>query len=388
MNSESRAGFTLIELLIVIGIVAILATVTLLVLNPAEVLEEGRDSNRLSEIVSLDKTIGFAISQVPPLFIGSPNIVYISIPDTATNCSNISSKLPALAAGWSYHCASEANFRKIDGTGWLPVDFQSGSINSFSKIPVDPRNSAADGLYYSYVTSNGRWEFNVQMESTKYGWKGSKDVESGDGGNTIVLLEKGSNLNLMPKEVNARFSVALNVPESCSDGLNPHTSAQGTEVYARWSLPGSKKVAVTALSYYQPQFIETNPRDGLDVGESIEMALYEDKPSGANSNNGQRLSEIVVVNGNGQHQSWVSSTLAVPIEIDLGKTYIFGMGPNNATYYDMGDEIAGGCSGYLPNGSSSVAYLDGNPDGLGDKVSGSGPLGLQLGIPGIGYAEN
>ncbi|MGC9603563.1 MAG: type II secretion system protein, partial [Minisyncoccia bacterium] len=41
-------GFTLIELLVVIGILGTLATAVVLVLNPAQLLAQARDSTRLS----------------------------------------------------------------------------------------------------------------------------------------------------------------------------------------------------------------------------------------------------------------------------------------------------------------------------------------------------
>ena len=43
-------GFTLIELLVVIAILAVLATAVVLVLNPAELLKQGRDSTRISDL--------------------------------------------------------------------------------------------------------------------------------------------------------------------------------------------------------------------------------------------------------------------------------------------------------------------------------------------------
>ncbi|KKW47096.1 MAG: hypothetical protein UY99_C0042G0007, partial [Parcubacteria group bacterium GW2011_GWA1_59_11] len=43
-----RSSFTLIELLVVIAIVAILSAVVIITLNPAELLKQSRDSNRLS----------------------------------------------------------------------------------------------------------------------------------------------------------------------------------------------------------------------------------------------------------------------------------------------------------------------------------------------------
>jgi type IV pilus assembly protein PilA len=48
-STPPKAGFTLIELLIVIGVLAILATVVVLVLNPTEMFKQARDSQRLSK---------------------------------------------------------------------------------------------------------------------------------------------------------------------------------------------------------------------------------------------------------------------------------------------------------------------------------------------------
>ncbi|MFA7202022.1 MAG: type II secretion system protein, partial [Candidatus Paceibacterota bacterium] len=44
---RSKSSFTLIELLIVIGILAILTAAVVLVLNPTELLKQGRDSKRM-----------------------------------------------------------------------------------------------------------------------------------------------------------------------------------------------------------------------------------------------------------------------------------------------------------------------------------------------------
>jgi prepilin-type N-terminal cleavage/methylation domain-containing protein len=53
MYVSSRKAFTLIELLVVIAIIAILAVVVVLTLNPAEILKQSRDSNRVSDMDTL-----------------------------------------------------------------------------------------------------------------------------------------------------------------------------------------------------------------------------------------------------------------------------------------------------------------------------------------------
>ena len=54
---HQKSAFTLIELLIVIAIVAILAVVVVLTLNPAQMLAQGRDSNRISDMSTLNTAV-------------------------------------------------------------------------------------------------------------------------------------------------------------------------------------------------------------------------------------------------------------------------------------------------------------------------------------------
>ena len=53
MYMHSRKAFTLIELLVVIAIIAILAVVVVLTLNPAALLQQSRDSSRLSDMQTI-----------------------------------------------------------------------------------------------------------------------------------------------------------------------------------------------------------------------------------------------------------------------------------------------------------------------------------------------
>ena len=130
-----RKGFTLIELLVVIGIVAILAAVAILVLNPAELQRQARDSRRISDMATINSAINFfnvdVISQVSS---GVSMTAYISIPDPAatstagTDCSGVGPPTSTLPSGWSYHCAASSTYRSVNGLGWIPVDFSQISF--------------------------------------------------------------------------------------------------------------------------------------------------------------------------------------------------------------------------------------------------------------------
>ena len=55
---EIKKGFTLIEVLVVIGILAILATVVLVAVNPARQFKIARDSQRTANVTAILNAIG------------------------------------------------------------------------------------------------------------------------------------------------------------------------------------------------------------------------------------------------------------------------------------------------------------------------------------------
>jgi len=58
MNIKKKRGFTLIEILVVIGIIAILAAVVLVAVNPSRQFKLARDSQRVSNVNSILNAIG------------------------------------------------------------------------------------------------------------------------------------------------------------------------------------------------------------------------------------------------------------------------------------------------------------------------------------------
>ena len=163
-----RASFTLIELLIVIAIVAVLSTVAILVLNPAELLKQARDGNRLSDLNTINKALQLYDWDIGGS-LGTASTTYISIPDPAatssqgTYCTGMG--LPALPSGWSYRCAHPNNYRKVDGSGWLPLPFTNLTTKSpLASLPVDPINTTSSNNYYTY-TVGGSWALSTLLES-------------------------------------------------------------------------------------------------------------------------------------------------------------------------------------------------------------------------------
>ena len=190
-------SFTLIELLIVIAILAILAAAVVIVLNPSEMISESRDSARITGLKSIDKAVSLYTINLPGNSIGSSNTVYLSLPDSSSTCASYT--LPPLTSPWVYSCSTAANYQKTDGTGWIPINFNTAPGGSpFSNLPIDPINSATNLQYFAYIPSSNKWEVSGKMESEKFNVLGGNDVVTGDGGDEPIRLELGSDLTLAP----------------------------------------------------------------------------------------------------------------------------------------------------------------------------------------------
>ena len=203
-----RKGFTLIELLIVIAILAILATTVVLVLNPAQILAETRDGQRLNDLGTLQSAISLYLANS-----SNPQMSYRG--SCATGCFSHSTDVTnagCAGAGAARHSATDGGgasknstasstvSRGVDGYGWLPIQFSAISGGApFSLLPVDPTNSST--YFYSFACSqtNRTFELNANMESTRYSNpNGSGDVEANtkDGGDVDTIYEIGNDPSL------------------------------------------------------------------------------------------------------------------------------------------------------------------------------------------------
>ncbi len=188
----NKRGFTLLELLIVIGILAILGTVTILVLNPAELFRQARDSQRVQNLATIMSALGLYTSTVTsPDLDGSGaygTMCWVNIA-TAANCGGRHAALRVTTT-----VASAA----VDGTGWIPVNFTGISSGApFSAIPVDPINSGV--YFFSYAADMGsnvlNFELDAKLESNKY-TTGADDRQGTDGGSSTTLYEIGNDPGL------------------------------------------------------------------------------------------------------------------------------------------------------------------------------------------------
>jgi len=159
-------GFTLIEVMIVTTILATLATTTVVALNPVELLAQMRDSQRITTIGMLRDAVSLLVADRPATNLGDTALVYISLPSNDSNCTDIVG-LPALPAGQTYRCVNATNLTRIDGGGWIPLDFRGITDGSpFTVLPIDVTNTPT--LFYSYIPSaGGRVTLSARIESIR-----------------------------------------------------------------------------------------------------------------------------------------------------------------------------------------------------------------------------
>mgnify|MGYP001577336152 CR=1 FL=1 len=75
---NSKRGFTLIEILVVIGIIALLATIVLIAINPARQFAQARDSQRVSNLNAILNAVGQRIADNKGLFRSTSDTVCTS----------------------------------------------------------------------------------------------------------------------------------------------------------------------------------------------------------------------------------------------------------------------------------------------------------------------
>jgi prepilin-type N-terminal cleavage/methylation domain-containing protein len=161
-NKNAKKGFTLIELLIVIGILAILATAAVLVLNPAQLLAQARDSQRISDLGAIKSAIGLYLTTTDSPIVG-----------VAKNMT-VSGAACAFTGGCTYNATTT-----VDGNGWVAVNLTGTTGGSpLASLPLDPTQSATYFYAYAGENANKTFELNARLESEKY--RGKMITDGGD----------------------------------------------------------------------------------------------------------------------------------------------------------------------------------------------------------------
>ena len=126
-KTEKRNGFTLIEILVVIGIIAVLAAVVLVAINPTRQFKLARDSQRVSNVDSILNAIDQNMAEHGGVF----------------TCGTSTKQMPASPGNVIADSVNNASIQVSDIAGCLVPAY-------ISALPFDP---SLDGAHYT-STSN------------------------------------------------------------------------------------------------------------------------------------------------------------------------------------------------------------------------------------------
>lgn len=143
LKKRAQSGFTLIEILVVIGIIALLATIVIVAINPARQFAQARDTQRTSNVNSILNAIGQRVADNKGLFSGS-----FTVGTDVYTCPDIST----LAPGNDYDISSTTN--AIAGT---TVGLSCLTPTYIPIFPSDPKYTTGSlTLYKMSVDAAGR----------------------------------------------------------------------------------------------------------------------------------------------------------------------------------------------------------------------------------------
>lgn len=134
MKKTNNQGFTLIELLVVIGVIAILAAIVLVAINPARQFGQARNTQRQSDLYAITNAIYQYIAEHNG---NLPTVTTTAFPTTETEIGSCAGCFNLAVAG-KYDAATTRTSDTI-----VP--------NYISEIPSDP--SSQDTTHTLYVIS-------------------------------------------------------------------------------------------------------------------------------------------------------------------------------------------------------------------------------------------
>ena len=176
---NTKKGFTLIELLIVIGILAILVAAVVVVLNPAQLLAQARDGQRMSDMDSLRSAIN--------LYLATASNATLTATSTMTSSSTVTF---TGADATQFATVRISSSTAVNSTGWVPVDFTKITGGSpLARLPVDPINDGAHFYAYTANNTSSTYKLITVLESTKYAAN-----MANDGGLSSSYYEIGSDV--------------------------------------------------------------------------------------------------------------------------------------------------------------------------------------------------
>jgi len=200
MKNTFSKGFTLVELLIVITILAALAAAVVVVLNPAELMAQARDSQRMNDLITVRDALLYLVAHgTSPILCVDGNIAGGGCHDGGICMMDPG---PGNGPFSVQNCGAPSNQdRTVGGAGWVDVNLTGFAFGGspITVLPVDPVNTAQ--FFYAYKANTaGAFKLAGRLESERY-----RPMMVDDGGTRNICIthtantcfyEIGSNLAL------------------------------------------------------------------------------------------------------------------------------------------------------------------------------------------------
>lgn len=120
-GAASMRGFTLIEILVVIGIIAVLAAIVIVAINPARQFAQARDTQRTSDVSAILNAVGQNIADNKGVFGGTCSV---ALPTATTTIGT-------------------------GGSGF--IDLSCLAPTYISALPMDPKTGSAGNTRYTVI---------------------------------------------------------------------------------------------------------------------------------------------------------------------------------------------------------------------------------------------
>ena len=165
-----QKGFSLVELIIIIIVAGCIITILYLVINPTKILQKSRDAQRFQDMSTLSAALNRYLSD-------------------GRDYSGLTGPYTSIDAGFN----SDKARTKIDGTGWIPLNFSAISQDMpMTILPIDPLNNAYHKYRFGLNVTNRTYELEAVFERPENAPKATND-----NGNNPNAYEIGTDLTIL-----------------------------------------------------------------------------------------------------------------------------------------------------------------------------------------------